>query len=176
MQEPQLVKLFTCMLSPEVFLFEELKRELKSTFGPVDLESPVWLWQHTDYYSKEMGDGLRRKFIFFHDLIRPEALPEIKLKTIELEQRYLRKGGGRRINLDPGYLNFAKVILVSTKDFSHRLYLSHGIYGEVTLTFSGKTYQPMPYTYPDFRTPEYIDIFIRARDLYKAQMEKGIKK
>ncbi len=179
---PQPVKLFIGMLSNEVPLFDELKGKLKEIFGPLDLESPVWEWSHTDYYSKEMGEGLKRKFIFFQRLISPENITAVKLKTIELEGRYrsenpplssFDKGGtggfkgGRRINLDPGYLDMARVVLVSTKDYSHRIYLGEGIYGEVTLIYSGKDYQTLPYTYPDFRIEEYRDLFKKARNIYR---------
>ncbi len=195
------------MLSRDALLFEEIKGKLKEIFGPADVESPVWEWNHTDYYSKEMGDGLKRQFVFFKKLIIPDAIAEIKLKTIKIEKQYLKKtimptsrhkgeeklplphpppsrGGGegeggkgfsevegRRINLDPGYMDSAKVVLVSTKDFSHRIYLGKGIYGEVTLIYSGKGYQILPYTYPDFRTQEYFETFKKARELYKISMQ-----
>jgi len=189
-KNPQLVKLFIGMLSNENLLFDELKEKLKEIFGPLDIESPVWEWEHTNYYSKEMGEGLKRKFIFFQKLINPESIAEIKLKTIELERQYLnpplsplsksdrldyeggqREVGGRKINLDPGYLDSAKVVLVSTKDFSHRIYLGKGIYGEVTLIYSGKDYQILPYTYPDFRTQEYLELFKEAREMYKEEIK-----
>ena len=167
MRLPEPVKLFVGMLSNDITLFEELAGRLKEEFGHIDLQSPVWSWEHTDYYSKEMGRGLRRKFLFFKELINPGDIVGIKLKSIELERQYLAPGGGRRINLDPGYLNTAKVVLVSTKDFSHRIYLGQGIYGEVTLIYSHGSYRALPYTYPDFRTEAYRELFKRARELLK---------
>ena len=164
---PAPVKLFTGMLSQDTSIFAEVKQALLNMYGPSDLESPVWQWDHTTYYVKEMGAGLRRQFIFFETLIQPGTIVDIKLKTNQLEQQYLNDTGGRRINLDPGYLDSAKLVLVSTKDFSHRIYLGKGIYGEVTLTYSGKNYQILPYTFPDFRTDAYHDIFSKARDLYR---------
>lgn len=165
--QPESVKLFIGMLSNEVPLFDSLMQELLNTFGPSDLESPVWPWQHSDYYEDEMGAGLKRKFVFFARLIDPGTIAEIKLKTNLIEQRFLNERGGRRINLDPGYLDSAKLVLVSTKDFSHRIYLDHGIYGEVTLIYSKDDYQPLLYTYRDFRSEEYLSVFRKARDLYK---------
>ena len=197
------VKLFIGMLSQDIPLLDEIKEKLIEIFGPIDLKSPVWEWNHTDYYLKEMGDGLKRQFVFFKELIKPDAIAEIKLKTIELEKQHLKKtimptsqykgeeklplphpppsrgggegegekvfseGKGRRINLDPGYMDTVKIVLASTKDFSHRIYLGKGIYGEVTLIYSGKGYQILPYTFPDFRTQEYQDIFKKAREIYK---------
>jgi len=175
---PKLVKLFIGMLSREIFLFDELKERLKENLGPIDLESPIWEWNYTNYYSKEMGTGLKRKFVFFQGLISPESIAEVKLKTIEIEGKYKRELGGfrgrRRINIDPGYLDLAKIVLVSTKDYSHRIYLGKGIYGEVTLIYSGNTYQSLPYTYPDFRTQEYRDMFKKARNIYKTGLEEMI--
>jgi len=172
LQDPHPVKLFTGMLSQDAALFDQLKEELQNIFGPVDMESHVWDWGYTDYYSKEMGTGLKRKFVFFKNLIAPETISEIKLKTIEFEKQYMNENSGRRINLDPGYLDSAKIVLVSTKDFSHRIYLGNGIYGEVTLMYSGKNYQILPFTYPDFRTSEYLDIFRLARDKYKRRINE----
>jgi hypothetical protein len=171
---PRPVKLFVGMLSNNIPLFEELKNKLEETFGPIDMESPIWQWDHTDYYSKEMGGGLKRKFIFFQKLINPEIINEIKLKTIELEKQYLNNYGRRRINLDPGYLDTAKLVLVSTKNYSHRIYLGKGIYGEVTLTYSHNAYHPLPYTYPDFRTGRYLQLFKKARQLYKTAFKSPL--
>ncbi len=168
--EPLPVKLFVGMLSQDATIFDELGQKLSDIFGPVDLESPVWPWEHTTYYQKEMGSGLKRKFIFFENLINPTSISEIKLKIIELEEQFLNETGGRKINLDPGYLNAAKLVLASTKDFSHRIYLDKGIYGEVTLIYSGKSYQIFPYTFPDYRTEEYFDIFKQARKIFKTHI------
>ncbi|MBI5195315.1 MAG: DUF4416 family protein [Nitrospirae bacterium] len=185
---PQPVKLFVGMISPEICMFDTLRRKLVELYGNIDLESPVMEWGYTDHYSKEMGGDLKRKFIFFEKLISPETIAEIKLKTSELERQYLKENnppipplpkggeggfkGGRRINLDPGYLDSARVVLVSTKDYSHRVYLGKGIYGETTLIYSGKNYQTLPYTYPDFRTQEYFAIFKMAREKYKTAVKE----
>ena len=161
------------MLSNDESLFATVKQPLENVFGPCDLDSPLWPWEHTTYYEKEMGAGLQRMFVFFEKLIMPDAIAEIKLKTIDIEKENLYEQGGRKINLDPGYLDAAKIVLASTKDFSHRIYLKDGIYGEVTLTYSGKDYQTLPYTFPDFRTAEYQEVFKQAREIFKKQVKNG---
>ncbi len=166
---PQPVKLFVGMLSEEIPLFEELKERLATAFGDTDMESPVWTWSHTDYYTREMGKDLERKFIFFERLIKPGEISGVKLGTIELERQYRNDKGGRRINLDPGYLDSARIVLASSKDFSHRIYLDKGIYAEVTLIHSGGDYRSLPYTFPDFRTERYLEVFRAAREIYKKQ-------
>jgi len=172
--EPHGVKLFIGMLSQDISLIERLTDSLQNMFGPIDLSSPILPWEHTRYYEKEMGESLKRKFIFFEKLIHPGALADIKIKTIGLENQYLNDKNGREINLDPGYLDAAKIVLASTKDFSHRIYLDKGIYGEVTLLYSGKDYQILPYTFPDYKTREYWDIFKSARELFKTEMKKRL--
>ncbi|HLF85879.1 MAG TPA: DUF4416 family protein, partial [Nitrospiria bacterium] len=74
----------------------------------------------------------------------------------------------RMINIDPGYLNMAKVVLATTKDFSHRIYLKDGIYAEVTLIYVGDSYYPLPYTFPDFRSKDYIGLFNSVRGELKS--------
>ncbi len=169
--DPGPVKLFVGMLSQETSLMEELEHTFSDIFGPLDLESPLWSWEHTKYYQDEMGTGLKRKFIFIKELISPVDIAGIKLLSNELENNYLNGSGGRRINLDPGYLNAAKLVLVSTKDFSHRVYLDRGIYGEVTLLYSGNMFRSLPYTFPDYRTEEYLQVFKQAREIFKKQVQ-----
>jgi len=158
----QAVKPFVGMLSKEELLFDEIKKILEKFLGLIDAESPVWPWEHSDYYEKEMGKGLKRKFLFFSNLINYEKLPDIKIKTIEIEGIY-SEGGKRRINLDPGYIHPAKVVLSTRKDYSHRIYLRDGVYAEVTLYYLDHTFNPLPYTYPDFKSNEYIELFNRVR-------------
>jgi len=173
---PEPVKLFIGMISGEICMFDTLRKKLAELYGGIDLESPVMEWSHTDHYLKEMGADLKRKFIFFENLINPEIITEIKLKTTEIEGQYLNKTGGRRINIDPGYLDSARVVMVSTKDYSHRVYLGKGIYGEAALIYSGKNYQTLPYTYPDFKTQEYFALFKEAREKYKTAIKEREQK
>ncbi len=138
------------------------------SFGPVDFESPVLDFIQTDYYKKEMGDGLKRQFLSFKRTMALDGLSVVKLKTGRLEKR-LSLGGKRTVNIDPGYLDLAKLILFSTKDYSHRIYLGKGIFAEATLFYKDKSFNPWPWTYPDYRTPAYIEIFNGIREIYKAK-------
>lgn len=165
--DPSLVKLFIGMLSNEESLFTAVDDQLRAVFGDIDFESPVWPWEHTKYYSKEMGEGLKRRFVFFEKHIKPGEISDIKVQTNEIEKQFLSNEGGRKINLDPGYLDNAKLVLVSTKNFSHRVYLDKGIYGEVTLIYTGDNFQPLPYTFPDYKTEAYLALFKEARRLFK---------
>jgi Domain of unknown function (DUF4416) len=170
------VKLFAGMLSADPALFDECRALLCEEYGAIDLESPALPWNHTDYYQEEMGPGLTRKFIFFERLIDPALLASVKKRTIGIEalkavtsERRVR----RRINLDPGYVTEAKVVLASAKDFSHRIYIGEHLYAEVTLQYRGRdrTFLPLEHTYPDFRTKEAIELFLKAREM----LRKGLR-
>ena len=84
----------------------------------------------------------------------------------------MAKGISRIINIDPGYLDLSKLILASTKDYKHRIYLTKGIYAEVTLFYQDKTFCPWEWTYPDYKTGEYIEIFNRIRQIYAEQIKE----
>jgi hypothetical protein len=160
------VKLLIGMITGRPVLFGEARPFLTARFGPIDFESPVYSWDHTTYYEQELGSDLKRQFYFFKQSISPDSLPEIKRFTNALERRWLRTtadGDFRQINLDPGYLAPSKMVLATTKDYSHRIYLRDGIYAEVTLVYQGKSFIPLPHTYPDFRSDEYISLFNEAR-------------
>ena len=127
------------------------------------MESETLPFEFTAYYTPEMGPNLLRKFVAFKKLISPERLAAAKIFTNRLEKTYTQKGK-RRINLDPGILTLAKVILASTKDFSHRIYLNSGVYAEVTLLFRKGRFEALPWTYPDYRTEPYLKFFRILRD------------
>jgi len=138
---------------------------LRGRFGPVDFESECVPFTQTGYYEKEFGSGLRRKFISFEKLIAPDKLAGIKLITNRIEAA-LSAGGRRKVNLDPGYLELAKFVLASTKDFSHRIYLAKGIYAEITLLYRSGAFRPLDWTYPDYRTEWYIETLEKIRQIY----------
>jgi hypothetical protein len=168
-RSPLSVKLFLGMLSPDISLFDACAEILYKEFGSLDYESDVLPWDTTNYYREEMGDDIKRKFIFFDQLIDPGDLPKIKLCTNTIEKDYTARAGDalhRRINLDPGYVTEAKVVLATTKDFAHRIYIGSNIYAEVTLRYSAKDgrFTPCEHTYPDYRTDQYRTIFDRARE------------
>jgi hypothetical protein len=167
-KEPLPVKLIASMFTTDTGLLEEAKVRLSQEFGPVDYESELLPFDHTDYYTPEFGEDLKRKFVAFEELIHPGRLAEIKLRTNALEIEWAAEGK-RRINIDPGYVSHSKLVLATTKDYAHRIYLGQGIYAEVTLHFRGGTFQPWPWTYPDYASSALIAIFNQIRGLYVKQ-------
>ena len=149
-----------------------LKNEIEALYGPADLITDEMDFLNTKYYCKEMGPGLKRKFFFFKELRAQEQLYRCKLESNLVEDRYKGPDGGRRLNIDPGYLELSKLVLFTTKDFSHRLYAGEGIYAEVTMIYSNKKFNTLPWTYPDYGSDAYIEIFKEARALYYSQLEE----
>ncbi|HEY5648705.1 MAG TPA: DUF4416 family protein [Nitrospiria bacterium] len=166
-RQPEPVALFIGMISPDPPLFSEAGGVLQDHFGPLSFQSPIFNWNHSRYYEEEMGRPLWRHFLFFDRLIPPETLADVKRLTNGLENRWALGGAARkrRINLDPGYVDLPKVVLASTKDFSHRIYLGRGIFAETTLIFKGGEFTSLPYTYPEFRKPAFRLMFRNVRDI-----------
>lgn len=165
------VKLIFGLIFKEDKIYEKVRLILKKYFGRIDFESITLPFIYTDYYEKELGKDLKRRFISMHKLINPARLYNIKILTNRLEKKF-SIGNSRLINIDPGYLDLTKLILASTKDFSHRLYLNKGVFAELTLFFKNKTFQILDWTYPDYRTSEYISIFKQIREIYAQQIKK----
>jgi Domain of unknown function (DUF4416) len=176
-RSPLPVKLFIGMISPEPALFNACADVLTAHYGPLDFESDVLPWNRTDYYRSEMGQELLRKFLFFSQLMDPGALPSIKHFTNSLERTYVVPAGlevHRKINLDPGYVTEAKVVLATAKDFAHRIYIGEDIYAEVTLRYNTKerSFAPHEYTYPDYGSQTYLALFNRVRENLRTALSK----
>ncbi|MBM3255278.1 MAG: DUF4416 family protein [Candidatus Omnitrophica bacterium] len=164
-QKTQPVKLICGFIFKEEAYLKKAKVSLFKKFGAFDYESRILDFNYTDYYAKEFGRGLKRSFASFKRPIFPSELSKIKLITNKIEDRISYRDL-RLVNIDPGYLDLAKLVLASTKDFSHRIYLDCGIYAEITLAYQGGTFRPLGWTYPDYRSAEYIDIFNQIREGY----------
>ncbi|MFI5365925.1 MAG: DUF4416 family protein [Candidatus Binatia bacterium] len=166
---PRLVKLVVGLLASSDALLAAARQVLSDRFGPIDAASNVIAWALSTYYRAEMGEAIRRQFLSFERLIAPGKLAGFKQMTNELEDAW-RTAGGRHVNIDPGYLAATKLVLASTKDAAHRVYLSGGIYAEATLQFSNGSFGPYPCTYPDYAAADAIAFFGRVRATYLAQL------
>ncbi len=165
---PKKTKLIAGLIASDPDCAEKAGAALVKKFGPLDFESAFMDFTATSYYNEELGLGLKKKILSFARLVSPEAMAGVKLTTNRIEKRFSRQGR-RLVNIDPGYLELSKLVLLTTKNYSHRIYLSKGIYGEITLYYKKDTFRPLEWTYPDYRTVAYIDIFNKIRSIYKEQ-------
>jgi len=172
------VKLFCGIISADDNVTKQALGRLCEKFGKVDVKSAESDFNFTDYYNAEMGSKLKRFWVSFDTLIFADEIAEIKVWTNALEDSFAIKDGlavdnKRRINIDPGYLNPANVILASTKDFSHRVYLSKGVYAEVTLIYKKEDFIKLPWTYPDYMSPAAKEFLLSARTALMRQLKES---
>ncbi|MGI6485258.1 MAG: DUF4416 family protein [Thermoanaerobacterales bacterium] len=171
-KKPEQVTPIASVLTPNEGLFEPVRVTLSKRLGQSIYTSPVLPFNHTDYYTTEMGKDLKRCIFAFMDLIEPNKLPCLKRWSNSLEQD-LAVNNQRQVNIDVGYVSLGKLVLASTKNHSHRIYLDEGIYGEVTLRFVRGQFEPWPWTYPDYASPEYRKIFDEIRELHREKLRSN---
>ncbi|MDP6179504.1 MAG: DUF4416 family protein [Desulfatiglandales bacterium] len=164
--ESEDVKLISSLFSSDEMLIDKVIGKLRERLGPTDWISPALFFDRTEYYAREMGWPLHRRFISFTNLIEPENIVEIKLTTNRVEEEYCQDGR-RRINIDPGYISLERLILATGKNYTHRVYLSEGIYADLTLIFQKGSFRPLEWTFSDYASPETIGFFNDLRKKYK---------
>jgi hypothetical protein len=172
--DPEAVKLVASLFSSQETLLDQVLAELESVFGLTDWRSPKLFFDRTRFYEREMGWPLHRRFVAFRDLVGPERLVDIKHRTNELESRYVQQGS-RRINIDPGYISLERLVLATGKNYTHRIYLSRGIYADLTLVFKRGSFRALEWTYKDYADPQVIGFFNALRERYKRQL-RGLPK
>ncbi len=163
------VKLIFSLFAQEAATINETIKTLSSLYGKPDFISAIVPFDYTDYYRSEMGHDLVRRFLAMEKLIQPEELPDVKLATNEIEEQSA-SDSHRKINIDPGYISKAHLILATGKSYTHRPYLRDGIYADLTLVYQGKKFCSLPWTYPDYADEKQLLIFIKIRDKYLLQL------
>jgi len=165
------VKLVFSVFGQAAGMLNDTISKLSVLYGQPDFVSGQVPFDYTDYYHPEMGGKLVRRFLSMEELIRPENLPDIKLATNEIEKE-TAIDHNRTVNIDPGYLSQAHLILATGKGYTHRPYLRNGIYADLTLIYQGKKFCSMPWTYPDYADEKQLAMLevIRARYLLQLKM------
>jgi hypothetical protein len=177
-QTPLPVKLFVGVLTSIPEIIPKAEKQLEQIFGAIDTRSENFPFDSTHYYDETMGTPIYRSFVAFSKLIEASLIADSKVRTNKIESDLANEypEPQRPINLDPGYLEQSKIVLASTKNFSHRILISNGIYGEVTLQYKAGEWQSFPWTFPDYKTGRYDPYFSSLRELYRSQLrELGFK-
>jgi Domain of unknown function (DUF4416) len=172
-RDPKPAKYFIGLLSSDIQLLNSVETDLTALFGVIDRRSETLPWNVSRFYEKELGTGLQRRFVSFCQLASPGNLAEIKLQTQRLEKKYQTLEENRRkVNVDPGYLEAGKVVLASTKNAGHRIYLQSGIYGETALLYYDGAFQACAHTYPDYLWAETLSFLTSLRSVYLSQLRQ----
>jgi len=178
-RDPNPVKLIVGILAASEARLPRTRDELEARLGPIDLISDIWPFFQTRYYRDQTGSDILRQFVTIERLIDPGQLAEVKHRTNQLERDLAEIDDSplpRPVNLDPGIIEPSKLILASTKNFSHRIYIGQKMYAEVTLLFDRGAWRPLPYTYPDYCQQCYFDFFDRVRDKLRQQLRLTAEK
>jgi hypothetical protein len=169
--EPDSVLLIVAVSSRHAAALDWARERMEQEFGAISLVSDAFDFTETDYYAATMGNALKKQFVTCQQLIDPGQLAAIKREANAWEADYAALGRhveSRPLNLDPGYITLAKLVLASTKDHAHRLYLRDGIYAEVTLAYRHRQWQPLDWTFPDYRRDDYQAFFTQCREYLRA--------
>jgi hypothetical protein len=168
-KQPESVLLVTAVFSRHEEAFSWARESMQTAYGEIALESETFDFQeYTHYYDPTMGPGLKKRLWAFSRPIDPAALAEIKRFSNEREESFAREHGfaeRRPLNLDPGYVTLGKLVLASTKDHSHRIYLRDGIFAEVTLRWTKKQWRAFSWTFPDYAAGIYFPFLRQCREL-----------
>lgn len=166
------VKYFVAALYRRDAFPPSIENELSARWGAIDLRGAEHPFDLTDYYREEMGEPLVRRILSFERLMPPTELVAMKLACNQIED--VSASGGRRVvNLDCGYLDHHKVVLASCKGAGHKLYLDHGIWGDMTCRWQKGAYRPFEWSFPDFKEGRYQQDLAAIRERYLSQVRQG---
>lgn len=173
LHEPKPVKLICGILAADNRCLEAARMAFIEDYGDADIISPVYPFDMTEYYQEQAGEKILRQFVSIDKPINPDQLADIKYQTNRIEQQLaktLKTPYPRPVNLDPGYIEPSKLVLASTKNFAHRIYIGCGMWAEVTLTYNKGLWQVYPYTFPDFKSGRYNDFLSQVREKLVSQL------
>jgi hypothetical protein len=171
---PKPAKLIIGILASDQQCLTAAVEAIEANFGKIDFQSDVWPFDQTDYYKDQTGEHILRQFVSIEKLVDPAKLAKIKLKTNKIEQKLAEQSASdllRPVNLDPGIIEPSKLVLATTKNYSHRIYIGKKIFAEVTLIFDKGSWRPFDYTYPDYRQQYYFDFFEKVRTRLVEQLK-----
>lgn len=158
---------FLCaVLAPGAAAVDAAVERLAERFGPVRARSPVFAFDMTTYYEAEMGSGLAKGLAWLGDLLDPADLAARKGATMAFERAGARPGAGglrRAVNVDPGLLSPHSLVLATSKASGHRVCIGPGLWAQVTLLFERGAYQPLPWTYADYRRDDVGRFLLAVR-------------
>jgi len=174
LKDPNPVKLIIGILAADRQCLHAAIEAIEAKLGKAGLVSDVWPFDKTNYYKDETGKHILRQFVSIERLIDPGKLAKTKHTTNKLEQKLAARLAlplPRPVNLDPGIIEPSKLILATTKNYSHRIYIGKKMYAEVTLIFDKGSWRPFNHTYPDYRQQCYFDFFDKVRKRLLEQLK-----
>lgn len=145
---------------------------LESRFGKAELESPLYPFDLSDYYEKEMGYSLTRRWFCFSKLWDASELVEWKYFCESIENDHLDDKGNRKVNIDPGYLDYGKLVLASFKSAPDKIYMGRGVWAHTCLRYGNGSFMAPDHSFPDFEDGRFNDFMLEARRLYRQMLRR----
>ena len=145
----------------------ETKLILESHFGRTDLASGLYLFDLSDYYEEEMGQELTRQWFSFEVLRDASLLAEWKLICAGIEEQFLDKFSNRKVNIDPGYLDYGKLVLASFKSAPDKIYIGRGVWAHTCLRYGHGRFTAPEHSFPDFIDGRFNDFMLEVRANYR---------
>ncbi len=150
---------------------------LERQFGRIDCET-MEIPYGGNQYAEEMGHNLQRRFYSFDRLVERDCLPDAKATCAKIERRLGDLVGDfafRTVNIDPGVATTENVIMASHREFNHRVYLTDGVFAELTLVYAKNRFVRLPWTDLDFCQKEALEFFHRVRQSFELLEEPSVR-
>lgn len=166
---------FCAVISSQSEVRRRAIEQLESQWGQIVHHSDPLPFEAGGYYADSMGTDLLKELIAFEQPCDGAELPDWKIWTNQVEAAFGGEAYPRQrpLNLDPGYITQAKLVLATTKDRDHRVYLREGMFGEITLTYTAKKWIFHRWTYPDYRTEAVAEFATACRNHLRSKLQDG---
>ena len=169
---PAKVKLICAVLWNSSAAVDIVFQRLTRIWGAIDMRSTAYDFTHTAYYGDEFGQNLTKQFVSFDQLVDIDTMPDIKILGNGLEGQFL-SGEHRTVNIDPGYIANAKLVMPTTKNLPHRVYIGKNIYADLQLIYKKPTFQTILWTFADYKETFNLEFFNKVRERYMEQLAAG---
>lgn len=163
-----LAKPIVGIITGRVALLADLLLELRTFFGAHDIIGEWKVFDQTDYYEPEMGRELFRTFVSFEKLVPSERAHEFKGWAVSIEKKFAI-GDKRIANIDPGYVDANKVVLVTGKHGGHKIALAQNVWADLLLRYE-RGWVALPWAFPDFKDGSHSNTFMKMRERFKSQI------
>ncbi len=166
-QKPPAGRLVVSVIHSSLDALADGLKALEKRFGRVQFETEGADCQDAEMYREEMGSGLQRRFFSFDRAVWRDTLPELKATCHKIEAQFADRVRDdfffRTINIDPGILSPTNLTMASHRELGHRVYLHDGVFAELALVYSRGHFVRLPWTSPDYITPETIEFLTNVR-------------
>lgn len=172
--KPPRARLIVSVIHAHLDACADALRALERQFGRIVAETTDLPCANAQEYAEEMGSDLFRRFFCFDRLVERDSLAEAKAACHRIENQLgdrVHDFTFRAVNIDPGLLTADNLVMASHREFTHRVYLTNGVFAEVTLVCSQRGFVRLPWTPADFCHEDAISFFTRVRQSFQTTRE-----